>query len=86
MIPFLPTLARYRRFVAIGLGAMAAGIVMPFMRTREVIHVPGIPEPYEIGVADPFVATALAYLVVSFLARRFFDWIVLKTRTVLNGR
>jgi len=65
---------------------MAAGVALPFVRNLDQVQIPGIPEPYIIGPSDPFVAAVICYLVVNFLAKRFFNWIILKARISLNQR
>lgn len=85
MIPFLPTLARYRRWIAIGMGAMAAGAVMPFMRQTEAIFIPGMADPYIVGPYDPIIAAIITYFCVVTISGRVFDWLVGKTRSVLRG-
>ena len=86
MIPFIPSLARYRRWIALALAAMTAGVVLPFVSRLDQVVIPGIPEPYVIGPADPYVAAVISYLVVNFLAKRFFNWIILKTKMALSQR
>lgn len=54
---------RYGRWMARGVGLAAAGLFFAAVERRETVQLPWMDEPYAVGIADPYIAAALAYVV-----------------------
>ena len=66
----LRILARQGRWFARGAGILAAGIVFEFTRRHDLVQLPGMSEPYEIGPVDPYWMSAVSYLAVTWFLKK----------------
>ena len=54
---------RYGRWMARGAGIALAGLMFAAIERHEVLNIPWVDEPYEVGVTDPYIAAVFTYVV-----------------------
>lgn len=54
---------RYGRWMARGAGLAMGGLMFAAIERRDSITLPWMEEPYEFGVADPYIASVVAYII-----------------------
>ena len=70
MIPGLGFLLRRGRWVARAAGLGAGALVWTALDGREAIQLPGMAEPYPLGLWQPALATVLTYGIVRAMVWR----------------
>jgi len=63
-------LVRQGRWFARGAGVLMAGLVFEALHRNELIQLPGMTEPYEVGLADPYWMPVVAYVATTWLLKR----------------
>ena len=53
---------RYGRWIARGVGIAMAGLMFTAVERRDTIELPWLDEPHVVGAADPYIASAIAYI------------------------
>lgn len=54
----------------------AATLVFRILGDLEMIRLPGMEQPYEIGTADPYVVSAIVYMVISRSLRKLTSGVI----------
>ncbi|MEQ8665574.1 MAG: hypothetical protein RIC16_07595 [Rhodospirillales bacterium] len=54
---------RYGRWMARGAGLTVAALMFAAIDRRDELNVPGMDQPYEVGVTDPYIAAVVVYVV-----------------------
>lgn len=72
-------LIRQGRWFARGAGVVVAGVVFEFLRRNDTVQLPGMTEPHEVGVTDPYWMAAVAYLAITWSIKRIINMFVRET-------